>query len=35
MNPIDALAVYHTKKKEQIRYLEYSLLMIKIHYISP
>ena len=32
---IGALAVQDTKKKEQIGYLEYSLLMIKICYISP
>ena len=28
------LAVYDAKKKGQIRYLEYSFLMIKIHSIS-
>ena len=32
---IGALAVQDTKKKEQIGYLEYSLLMIKICFISP
>ena len=34
MKLIGALAVYHAKKKEQIGYLEYLILMIKIHYIS-
>ena len=35
MKIIGALAVKHFKKKEeQIGYLEYSLLMIKTHYIS-
>ena len=34
MKLIGALAVQHTKKKEQIGYLEYSHLIIKIHYIS-
>ena len=34
MKLIGALAVYHTKIKEQIGYLEYSLLMIKT-IISP
>ena len=33
MKLIGALAVQHTKKKEQIGYLEYSLLITKIHYI--
>ena len=35
MKLIGALAVQHTKKKEQIGYLEYSLLMIKIYFIPP
>ena len=34
MKLIDAIAVYHAEKKEQNGYLEYSFLMIKIHYIS-
>ena len=35
MKLIGALAVSNDKKKEQIGYLEYSLLMIKINCISP
>ena len=35
MKLIVALAVQHTQKKEQIGYLEYSLLIIRIHYASP
>ena len=31
MKLIGALAVEHTEIKEQIEYLEYSLLMIEIH----
>ena len=34
MELIRALAVQHVKKKEQIEYLAYSILMIKIHCIS-
>ena len=34
MKLIGALAVYPAKLKGQIGYLEYSLLMIKFHYIS-
>ena len=33
MKFVGAQAVQYAKKKEQISYLEYSLLMIKIHYI--
>ena len=35
MKIIGTLAVQDAKKKEQIGYLEYAFLMIKIHYISP
>ena len=35
MKIIGALEIYDAKKKEQIGHLEYSLLMIKIHFISP
>ena len=35
MKSFGAVAVHHAKKKEQIGYLEYSVLMIKIDYISP
>ena len=31
MKHTGTLAVYHAKKKEQILYLEYSFLMIKLH----
>ena len=34
MKLIGALAVEHAKNKEEFGYLEYSLLMIKIHIIS-
>ena len=32
MRLIGALTVEHAKRKEQIGYLEYSLLLIKIHF---
>ena len=35
MKLIGALAVWHAKKKQQIRYLEDSFVMKKINYISP
>ena len=35
MKIIGDVAALHDKKKEQIGYLEYSFLMIKIDYISP
>ena len=33
MKIIGAVAVWHAKKKEQIGYFEYSLLVIKIDYL--
>ena len=35
MKLIGAQSLQHTKKEEQIGFLEYSILMIKTHYMSP